>query len=78
MEKAGRNDPCPCGSGKKFKKCCEAKVKHKKFHAEILSPSNASLLNRAQAVTGFFKKSVEKTLPPEHTPPPAQEKNPVM
>jgi preprotein translocase subunit SecA len=23
MEKAiGRNDPCPCGSGKKYKKCC--------------------------------------------------------
>ena len=21
--KVGRNDPCPCGSGKKFKKCCE-------------------------------------------------------
>ena len=21
-EKIGRNDPCPCGSGKKFKKCC--------------------------------------------------------
>ncbi|MFW5980657.1 MAG: anaerobic sulfatase maturase [Halanaerobiaceae bacterium] len=21
-KKAGRNDPCPCGSGKKFKKCC--------------------------------------------------------
>ena len=20
--KIGRNDPCPCGSGKKFKKCC--------------------------------------------------------
>ncbi|ODP99015.1 hypothetical protein BGL48_09660 [Salinivibrio sp. SS3] len=20
--KAGRNDPCPCGSGRKFKKCC--------------------------------------------------------
>src|SRR5207302_9148670 len=20
----GRNDPCPCGSGKKYKKCCEA------------------------------------------------------
>lgn len=20
--KAGRNDPCPCGSGKKYKKCC--------------------------------------------------------
>jgi SWIM/SEC-C metal-binding protein len=22
--KVGRNDPCPCGSGKKFKKCCMA------------------------------------------------------
>ena len=21
-EKIGRNDPCPCGSGKKYKKCC--------------------------------------------------------
>jgi hypothetical protein len=21
--KAGRNDPCPCGSGKKYKRCCE-------------------------------------------------------
>lgn len=21
----GRNDPCPCGSGKKYKKCCESK-----------------------------------------------------
>ena len=21
-QKTGRNDPCPCGSGKKFKKCC--------------------------------------------------------
>ncbi|MBR2769144.1 MAG: SEC-C domain-containing protein, partial [Solobacterium sp.] len=21
----GRNDPCPCGSGKKFKKCCMGK-----------------------------------------------------
>ena len=20
--KIGRNEPCPCGSGKKFKKCC--------------------------------------------------------
>ncbi|PYU20285.1 MAG: hypothetical protein DMG30_21520, partial [Acidobacteria bacterium] len=20
--KIGRNDPCPCGSGKKYKRCC--------------------------------------------------------
>ena len=23
--KVGRNDPCPCGSGKKYKKCCALK-----------------------------------------------------
>jgi preprotein translocase subunit SecA len=22
-DKVGRNDPCPCGSGKKWKKCCK-------------------------------------------------------
>ena len=22
IKKIGRNDPCPCGSGKKYKKCC--------------------------------------------------------
>ena len=36
---AGRNDPCPCGSGKKYKKCClrraeelEARARH---HDEV-------------------------------------------
>ena len=24
--KVGRNEPCPCGSGKKFKKCCYMKI----------------------------------------------------
>ncbi|NMD43026.1 MAG: hypothetical protein GYA86_06930 [Firmicutes bacterium] len=23
-KKVGRNDPCPCGSGKKYKRCCGA------------------------------------------------------
>lgn len=26
LSKVGRNDPCPCGSGKKFKKCCGASL----------------------------------------------------
>ena len=26
VKDVGRNDPCPCGSGKKFKKCCLGKV----------------------------------------------------
>ena len=25
MNKIGRNDPCPCGSGRKYKKCCQGK-----------------------------------------------------
>ena len=27
-KKVGRNDPCPCGSGKKFKACCMRKEAH--------------------------------------------------
>ncbi|WP_051652460.1 SEC-C metal-binding domain-containing protein [Clostridium algidicarnis] len=26
VEKIGRNDPCPCGSGKKYKKCCASNI----------------------------------------------------
>lgn len=26
--KVGRNDPCPCGSGRKFKKCCGVEPIH--------------------------------------------------
>ena len=25
VKKIGRNDPCPCGSGRKYKKCCMGK-----------------------------------------------------
>ena len=32
--KLGRNDPCPCGSGKKYKRCCMSSAS--KQHAEIL------------------------------------------
>jgi hypothetical protein len=32
----GRNDPCPCGSGKKFKKCCIGKLDR----PQIASPSD--------------------------------------
>lgn len=33
-KKVSRNDPCPCGSGEKYKKCCEKQAlsqKQKKF-----------------------------------------------
>ena len=28
--KVGRNTPCPCGSGKKYKKCCYTKMPSEK------------------------------------------------
>lgn len=30
--KVGRNDPCPCGSGRKYKKCCHESLDEKDFN----------------------------------------------
>ena len=40
--KVGRNDPCPCGSGKKYKHCCYAKdsVKHEAPEPEEVAPED--------------------------------------
>lgn len=38
-KKIGRNDPCPCGSGKKFKKCCIERF-NKADDTEFSDPSN--------------------------------------
>lgn len=51
-EKIGRNDPCPCGSGKKYKNCCQLKAasSHKtrnKITAKWLNaPSGPNLIER--------------------------------
>jgi mRNA-degrading endonuclease RelE of RelBE toxin-antitoxin system len=39
--KVGRNDPCPCGSGRKYKKCCEASDP---------SPGSQSLVQQFEAL----------------------------
>ena len=31
--KVGRNAPCPCGSGKKYKKCCDSPELHNEKYA---------------------------------------------
>ena len=58
MQKVGRNDPCPCGSGKKYKKCCEEKVKQKKFNAQLLSEPPAQ--NR---LSSLFQHNVKNPPP---------------
>lgn len=40
MEKAGRNDPCPCGSQKKYKKCCGVPKKKGLQSVSVLSSSS--------------------------------------
>jgi len=33
----GRNDPCPCGSGKKYKKCCMNEINAKLYKESSLA-----------------------------------------
>jgi hypothetical protein len=75
MHKVGRNDPCPCGSGKKYKKCCELKEKHKKFHAEVLSssaPQDRETKDTSRVSSLFFKQLPAPKQPAQEPP------NPVM
>jgi len=61
MNKPGRNDLCPCGSGKKFKKCCDMKQKSKKINAQLLSmdPSrNLSSLFQTKVIPPVKKTEV--------------------
>lgn len=58
MQKVGRNDPCPCGSGKKFKKCCENKMIGKRFMATKIDTSSLQgKVNKAFNVTSVFNPS---------------------
>jgi hypothetical protein len=45
--KTGRNDPCPCGSGKKYKQCC-------------LSPASAVSEEFSESLTGQDLHSIEE------------------
>jgi len=42
MAKPGRNDPCPCGSGKKYKRCCLAKDEDAERARAVATASPAS------------------------------------
>lgn len=46
--KTGRNDPCPCGSGKKYKKCCihKAVIPAETVHYRRLSEAHDRLIER--------------------------------
>lgn len=44
MNKTGRNDPCPCGSGKKYKKCCLASAEDPDFQYRRFRQTHAGLI----------------------------------
>jgi hypothetical protein len=55
MAKTGRNDPCHCGSGRKYKKCCEAGDRGgaAKNHALILIVGGALVAAIAIGIVAF-------------------------
>jgi tetratricopeptide (TPR) repeat protein len=47
MAKPGRNDPCHCGSGKKYKKCCQPK--EQAAEGEVIAKAQAARAERQAA-----------------------------
>ncbi len=56
MTKAGRNDPCPCGSGKKYKKC-HGVGGAKKFVATVISTNKEAAVGRISSLIGDIAKT---------------------
>ena len=48
MSKTGRNNPCPCGSGNKYKKCCLSKDLENKAIEEAMAGQQFESLDDAQ------------------------------
>ncbi len=58
--KVGRNDPCPCGSGLKFKRCCANAADHFKIH----KLAGALCLGQGGYILGSPEFIVEEPLDP--------------
>lgn len=52
--KSGRNDPCPCGSGKKLKRCCQS-LQNNEPLAKSASYTNVSIQQLLQKGTAYFQ-----------------------
>jgi len=49
VTKTGRNDPCPCGSGKKYKQCCQRQDEAHGVRRPIWDSATPSLIKAAMA-----------------------------
>jgi hypothetical protein len=61
MQKTGRNDPCVCGSGKKFKKCCESKMLGGRFMATRVDTASSAQIQKTINLTSFFNARLAET-----------------
>src|SRR5262245_47226841 len=52
MKKPGRNEPCPCGSGKKYKHCCLGKAASQSIAYQPAEASTSAALQSALAHHG--------------------------
>lgn len=54
FESIGRNEHCPCGSGKKYQECCLKKpgVEKPHFHITLPASNRGIFLNKGEFVTG--------------------------
>jgi HEAT repeat protein len=61
-DKVGRNDPCPCGSGKKYKRCCLSKDEAQEPTKTSATPKEIELRDRLLSFSGKerYKKEFEK------------------
>lgn len=71
-EKPGRNDPCPCGSGKKFKQCCFLKNPTGKriIKATLISNAAKPIDLMERTFGAGIAKAKEADRPVEHTEQP--------
>jgi methionyl aminopeptidase len=72
--KVGRNDPCPCGSGRKYKRCCQGKSNSpkidlkqqyaQKHRIRFKSPDQIAGIRKAGQLTVATLDMVEKEIRP--------------
>jgi hypothetical protein len=61
MKKLGRNDPCHCGSGKKFKKCCEATMLGGRFQATRIDATASAPIQKTVNLSHLFQNQLALT-----------------
>jgi len=60
--KIGRNDPCPCGSGKKFKRCCLGKE-----NSPLTAPPQPSVAQQRLSLLAEVEKTQNAAMARQYT-----------